>query len=138
MLEGIEWLVNKMIDGLNTISIDVPSALEDIVGFEKFGFDIDHISIPQIPKLAQGTVVPANYGEFLAVLGDNKREAEVVSPYSTIVKAVKDAMGNTNKGGKMTVVVNIQTKSGLRTIGEVAIDEINDITDSTGVIPIKI
>lgn len=138
VLEGIEWLVNKMIDGLNTISIDVPSALEDIVGFEKFGFDIDHISIPQIPKLAQGTVVPANYGEFLAVLGDNKREAEVVSPYSTIVKAVKDAMGNTNKGGKMTVVVNIQTKSGLRTIGEVAIDEINDITDSTGVIPIKI
>lgn len=138
LLEGIEWLVNKMIDGLNTISIDVPSALQDIVGFEKFGFDIDHISIPQIPKLAQGTVVPANYGEFLAVLGDNKREAEVVSPYSTIVKAVKDAMGNTNKGGKMTVVVNIQTKSGLRTIGEVAIDEINDITDSTGVIPIKI
>ena len=138
VLEGMEWLVNKMIDGLNTISIDVPSALEGIVGFDTFGFDIDHISIPQIPKLAQGTVVPANYGEFLAVLGDNKREAEVVSPYSTIVKAVKDAMGNTNKGGKMTVVVNIQTKSGLRTIGEVAIDEINDITDSTGVIPIKI
>lgn len=138
VLEGMEWLVNKMIDGLNTISIDVPSALEGIVGFDTFGFDIDHISIPQIPKLAQGTVVPANYGEFLAVLGDNKREAEVVSPYSTIVKAVQDAIGNTNKGGKMTVVVNIQTKSGLRTIGEVAIDEINDITDSTGVIPIKI
>ena len=44
--------------------------------------------IPQIPRLAQGTVVPANYGEFLAVLGDNKREAEVVSPLSTIEEAV--------------------------------------------------
>ena len=44
--------------------------------------------IPQIPRLAQGTVVPANYGEFLAVLGDNKREAEVVSPISTIEEAV--------------------------------------------------
>ena len=44
--------------------------------------------IPQIPRLAQGTVVPANYGEFLAVLGDNKREAEVVSPISIIEEAV--------------------------------------------------
>lgn len=46
------------------------------------------IDIPRIPRLAQGTVVPANYGEFLAVLGDNKREAEVVSPLSTIEAAV--------------------------------------------------
>lgn len=46
------------------------------------------IDIPRIPRLAQGTVVPANYGEFLAILGDNKREAEVVSPLSAIEEAV--------------------------------------------------
>lgn len=33
----------------------------------------------EIPKLATGTVVPASHGEFLAMLGDNKRETEVVS-----------------------------------------------------------
>lgn len=133
VLEGMEWLVNKMIDGLNTISIDVPSALEGIVGFDTFGFDIDHISIPQIPKLAQGTVVPANYGEFLAVLGDNKREAEVVSPYSTIVKAVKDALGGSG-GTKQPVTINLllQSKSGIRTVSSVVIDDMNDIIDSTG------
>lgn len=133
VLEGMEWLVNKMIDGLNTISIDVPSALEGIVGFDTFGFDLDHISIPQIPKLAQGTVVPANYGEFLAVLGDNKREAEVVSPYSTIVKAVKDALGGSG-GAKQPVTINLllQSRSGIRTVSSVVIDDVNDIMDSTG------
>lgn len=138
VLEGIESMINAVVDAVNTLSFDIPDYVPGFGGTH-FGFDLNHLSISaKIPELAQGTVVPANYGEFLAVLGDNKREAEIVSPYSTIVKAVKDAMGNTNKGGKMTVVVNIQTKSGLRTIGEVAIDEINDITDSTGVIPIKI
>ena len=138
VLEGIESMINTVVDAVNTLSFDIPDYVPGFGGTH-FGFDLNHLSISaKIPELAKGTVVPANYGEFLAVLGDNKREAEVVSPYSTIVKAVKDAMGNTNKGGKMTVVVNIQTKSGLRTIGEVAIDEINDITDSTGVIPIKI
>lgn len=138
VLEGIESMINAVVDAVNTLSFDIPDYVPGFGGTH-FGFDLNHLSISaKIPELAKGTVVPANYGEFLAVLGDNKREAEVVSPYSTIVKAVKDAMGNTNKGGKMTVVVNIQTKSGLRTIGEVAIDEINDITDSTGVIPIKI
>lgn len=137
LLSGIETLVNDMADALNEFSIDVPSPLQKIVGFKKFGFDLDHVSIPQIPELARGTVVPANYGEFLAVLGDNKREAEVVAPYSTIVKAVRDAQGSA-KGGAMTVVVNIQTKNGLRTLGQVSIDEINDIIDSTGNIPIRI
>ena len=42
------------------------------------------LPVPQIPKLALGTVVPANFGSFLAELGDNKRELEIVSPVSKI------------------------------------------------------
>lgn len=45
-----------------------------------------------VPRLATGTVVPANYGEFLAVLGDNRREAEVVSPVSAMKQAFMEAM----------------------------------------------
>lgn len=45
-----------------------------------------------IPGLATGTVVPAHYGEFLATLGDNKREPEIVSPYSTMKQAMLDAL----------------------------------------------
>lgn len=45
-----------------------------------------------VPRLATGAFVPANYGEFLAVLGDNKREAEVVSPVSAMKQAFMEAM----------------------------------------------
>lgn len=134
LLEGIEWLVNSMVDALNTVSIDVPGPLEDIVGFDKFGFDLDHISIPQIPALAKGTVVPANYGSFLAVMGDNKKEPEIVSPYSTIVQAVKDAQGGAK--GPMTINLYLQTRQGIRAVSSAVIDDINDITNSTGVNPV--
>ena len=58
-----------------------------------------------IPKLATGTVVPANYGNFLATLGDNKREPEVVSPLSTMKQAFKEAMSESNFGGNQPIVI---------------------------------
>ena len=60
----------------------------------------------EIPKYATGTVIPAHYGEFLGMLGDNKREPEVVSPLSTIKKAVKEVMGE-NGGGDITLIVKL-------------------------------
>ena len=51
-----------------------------------------------VPKLAQGTVVPPNK-EFMAVLGDNKREHEIVSPLSTMKQAVAEVLAQANIGG---------------------------------------
>lgn len=96
--------INLIIDGINMLwkgIYTVVSGIVDAVGSvagaigDIFGCDW-HFSMPEepplIPKLATGTVVPANYGEFLAVLGDNKRETEVVSPLSTIEQAVGNAL----------------------------------------------
>ena len=58
------------------------------------GFDIptlEHVSV-SLPRLATGTVIPPRAGEFAAILGDNKRETEVVSPLSTIEKALNNVM----------------------------------------------
>lgn len=50
-------------------------------------------SIPyKVPRLATGTVVPPRAGEFAAILGDNNRETEVVSPLSTMKQALKEAL----------------------------------------------
>lgn len=68
--------------------------------------DISGYKFSKVPHLATGTVVPANYGEFLAVLGDNQREAEVVSPISTIKQAVADAFSQI-KRNKESEVVNV-------------------------------
>lgn len=89
VIDGLNW----MIDGINSISFSMPDWdwLPDSVQGATLGIDI-----PQIPKLATGTVVPANYGEFMAILGDNKREAEVVSPLSTIKQAVAEVMATLN------------------------------------------
>lgn len=59
----------------------------------------------QIPKLATGTVVPPNR-EFLSILGDNKREPEVVSPLSTIRRAVAEALA-ANASGETVIDLTI-------------------------------
>ena len=94
-IDGIQNLVNtaidffnSIIDGYNSIAEEVPfmSTIDNIstVDFSKYKL--------KVPKLASGTVVPANNGEFLAMLGDNKKETEVVSPLSTIKQAIKEVM----------------------------------------------
>lgn len=104
-----EGLANKIIDAwnwikkqINSLSFDVPDWVPGIGG-EKFGFNLEMSSHTKIPRLATGTVVPPNR-EFLAVLGDNKREPEVVSPLSTIEQAVKNAMSQMGGTSKEIVI----------------------------------
>ena len=107
---SIKWVINLIIDGINSLWTGIYTVVKGIVDSiggiagaigDIFGQDW-HFSMPSepplIPKLATGTVVPASYGEFLAVLGDNKREPEVVSPLSTMKQAVKEAIAEINLG----------------------------------------
>lgn len=67
---------------------------------EIFYPEVASVSLPyKIPALATGTVVPPNR-EFMAVLGDNKREPEVVSPISTMKQAVVDALSEAGFSGE--------------------------------------
>ncbi len=132
-------IVNGLITGINTV-ISAPlnkinGMLEDfreisILGAKPFS-NLGTIPVPQIPKLATGTVVPANYGEFTAILGDNKREPEIVSPLSTMKQALKEAL--TENGGGSSQPVTIVLKVGVQELAKVCIDGINELTRSTGV-----
>ena len=53
----------------------------------------------RMPMLATGTVVPPRAGMFAAILGDNNRETEVVSPLSTMKQALKEALAESNISG---------------------------------------
>ena len=74
-----------------------------------------------LPRLAQGTVVPPNK-EFMAVLGDNTREHEIVSPVSTIKQAVAEVLAQTNVGsgynGRIEVPVIIDGREVARAVRE--------------------
>lgn len=64
-----------------------------------------YASIPyKMPMLATGTVVPPRAGMFAAILGDNNRETEVVSPLSTMKQALKEALAESNISGGNQVV----------------------------------
>ncbi len=47
----------------------------------------------EFPGYATGQVIPRTMRQHLAILGDNNRETEVVSPLSTIEQAVRNAIG---------------------------------------------
>lgn len=83
MTSAIESAVNWIIDGINSLSFDVPDWVPGIGG-ETFGFDLDTISIPEIPKLATGGLATE---PTLAMVGDNrnaKADPEVISPLSKL------------------------------------------------------
>lgn len=120
-LQGVSDAINIVISGLNKISFEIPDWVPG-VGGKEFGIDIDEVSLTKIPELATGTVVPANYGNFLAMLGDNKREPEVVSPLSTIEQAVRNAMAGGNR--EQTIHVHVELDG--REIGRVAVKAVED------------
>ncbi len=65
------------------------------------------VKLPRVPYLSTGTVIPANYGEFLAVLGDNKHEPEVVSPVSAMKQAVLEALAERGGSGDQPQEINL-------------------------------
>lgn len=108
LANGVINGINFVIGALNGLSFDVPKWVP-LIGGETFGFNIPELKEVSIPRLATGTVVPPN-NEFLAVLGDNKREPEVVSPLSTIEKAVENAMRRNGGigGGEITIKIPVE------------------------------
>ena len=92
------------------------------------GRSIPSIQSFSIPALATGSVIPPNR-EFLAVLGDNKQETEVVSPLSTMKQAMLEAMRESGiSDGTITVVVNLDGKEVARN----SVKHINNMTRQAG------
>ncbi len=107
IVSGIEWAINHVVDMINSISFDVPDWVP-FVGGSHFGVSLSHVSFDRvsIPRLATGTVVPPNAGEFAAILGDNKRETEVVSPISTMKQALIEALQEYGVSREIILQVN--------------------------------
>jgi hypothetical protein len=126
--------MNSIIDVLNRLKFDVPDWVPEIGG-KSFGFNMKHVSLsgnaysfsgyPQnayaaysnnIPHLSTGTVVPSKAGNFFAMLGDNNKDYEVVSPLGTMKQAFKevlDEVGGMGGGRSITVIMEIDgTKFG--------------------------
>lgn len=136
IIAAIENFINNCIDGINLLL----APLEKLNGLEVFGKpinvqQIDNVTLKRvsIPKLATGTVVPANYGQFLSILGDNTREPEVVSPLSTMKQAVAEVLAE--MGFNVEVINHLYLDSD--EVTDVFIKKHNKIVKTTGKTPLK-
>lgn len=115
-------IVNMAINALNSLIKAIESGLNKILGSlssagisdfvaDKLNINIPSsvtlTTIPNIPALAQGTVIPPSMGEFIAKLGDNKQETEVVSPLSTIKQALMEALQESGGSGEYHIHVDL-------------------------------
>ena len=92
--DGVIGGVNGMINTANLLpGVDIPTFNSTI-------------TLPRIPALAQGTVIPPSMSEFIAKLGDNNAETEVVSPLSTMKQAMIEALQEV--GGGLGGDINVQ------------------------------
>lgn len=119
---GVNWLISQ----LNKVSFSTPDWVPAIGG-KSFGFNIPKISEVSIPRLAQGAVIPPNR-EFLAVLGDNKQETEVVSPLSTIEQALENVMSRMGSASPQQINLVVDGK----VLAKVIVPKINDMTRQAG------
>jgi phage-related protein len=111
MIEGVLAPLNLLIDGLNLI----PG-----VNIGKLALAIPSIPLPPIPALAQGGVVPRSK-PFLAMLGDNTQETEIVSPESTMKQAFIEALTeaglfNRNNDGQIIALYINEREFGRATV----------------------
>ena len=86
MIRGVANGINAVIKTLNALSFEIPEWVP-FFGGSTFGLNIKTVTPPQIPKLAQGAVIPPNK-EFLAVLGDQTSGTNIEAPLDTIRQAV--------------------------------------------------
>lgn len=139
LANGVVWAVNKMIDALNCLSIDVPSWVPKIGG-TKIGFDIPNIPEVSIPRLATGGYVKANTPQ-LAMIGDNKTQGEIVAPENKLFEVMTHALAsyfsklgpqssyeNGNSSGDLTVELHVSNNK----IGEVMIQGFRNLEKKTG------
>ncbi len=85
--------------------------------------------------MASGGVIPKNSAKFLAGLGDNNHETEVVSPISTMKQAFTEALMDAGiaGGGSRTTTVKVQINR--RTVYEEMMSEARERMDRTGINP---
>ncbi|WP_312093477.1 hypothetical protein [Aminipila sp.] len=106
LANGFIDAINKIIQALNTIKIEIPDWVPKIGGNE-FGFDLKPIKRVSIPKLASGAVIPPN-SEFMAILGDQKHGTNIEAPLSTIEQAVDNVLSRRGgTGSSMPVIIEI-------------------------------
>lgn len=92
MVNGLIQQINNGLNAFGGFINDLAGGVNDILGFFGVSGWSFNVSMPQIPYLAQGAVIPPNR-EFLAVLGDQRRGNNVEAPEGLLRQVVREEVG---------------------------------------------
>ena len=113
LIGGVEAAVNFIANALSAIHFDVPDWVPGIGG-KSLGFNFSGVSLPRIPQLAKGAVIPPNK-EFMAILGDQKQGTNIETPLKTMIEAFNAALdARGNSGGD--IIIEIDGKEVFRAV----------------------
>lgn len=104
ILQGIEDMVNNGLKSIAMLAI-VTTKLTGV----KFDLPSEKFTIPKIPYLASGAVIPPN-APFMAVLGDQRHGTNIEAPLDTIKQAVREVIGSGN-GGKYQFTAQLNRRT---------------------------
>ena len=142
IVSTLESAVNLIIRGINFLIGKVNGLIGDGLlskGLELFGLPngkITTISQVQIPRLAQGAVIPPNR-EFMAVLGDQRSGMNLEAPEGLMRRIVREEAGGGESAALLQAILTA-VKAGHvimvdgSVFGRTAIKTINSVTTSAG------
>lgn len=128
--------VKDTVKGIKEKAKGIGAKVAGAIGIDSYSISVPAASVA-LPHLASGTVVPPRAGEFAAILGDNKRETEVVSPLSTMKKAMIEALqavGMANNGGDIVGYIYLDGKE----LGNSTVKFVRQETKRTGKNPVLV
>ena len=108
IFDGIKLTVKTMINSIilainNFLSGAVGGINALILSMNKIpGINIQTLTVPQIPYLAKGAVIPPN-AEFLAMLGDQRSGRNIEAPEDLIRQIVREETAGMGAGQEITI-----------------------------------
>lgn len=117
VMRGLATGINAVVDLLNAISFTIPNWVP-VLGGSRFCLNLPRIvSVPQIPYLAEGAVIPPNR-EFMAVLGDQTHGNNIEAPEDLIRQIVREESGKDSRVAELLEIL-IATVEGIEVGDEV-------------------
>lgn len=126
IIRGLNWLISQM----NKIRFDIPDWVPG-VGGKSMGINIPSISPVQIPRLAQGAVIPPNR-EFMAVLGDQRSGYNIEAPADLIRQIVIEGIQAAGISGGSGQPIQVNVMLDKRVLARAMVNEVNDMTRQAG------
>lgn len=127
VIKAINWVITQ----INKLHIDIPD--NPLTGPLTIGFNIQPLSEVQLPRLANGAVIPPNQ-QFAAILGDQRSGMNIEAPLKTIEQAVRNVMGESGFGGEINITVESVLDG--KVVAQNTVKHIKRMTRSSGKSPL--